>query len=117
MELHDTQMNSEAGFDSGDNSAARSSHAEVTLDPSSEQGSFELPIEQCPHCWSHSQPSSGSFAFVAIDPSRRSIQSDSLLASPGFVSPAVVPISIMPTEHGPPGLALPRHVLINVFRI
>ena len=117
MEMDGMQMETEAASDSQTDSTAQTSEAQLTSDSSSDQVALDLPIEQCPHCWSHSQPTSGSVTTVAVDPSKRLVETDSPPAALSFVSLSAVQIFIIPSEHGPPGTALSRHVLINVFRI
>lgn len=88
-----------------------------TLESSSEQPALDLPVEQCPHCWSHSQPTSESVIVAASDPAKSLIETYLPIATPDFGSLSPLTDLIDPLEHGPPGLTLPRHVLINVFRI
>jgi hypothetical protein len=115
MEMDDVQMETEMSSDSDIASTTQSS--DVELSSSNDQVALELPIEQCLHCWSHSQPTSGSVSLVATDSSKPSVVTDLPLADLSFALPSNPLISIIPTEHGPPGNSFPRHVLINVFRI
>lgn len=80
------------------------------------QAVLELPLEPCGHCWMHSQPSSVNGAVVAPGPLSQSIETDAPTVAVIAV-PLTFIIPITPVEHGPPGNTLPRHVLINVFRI
>jgi len=99
--------------------AEHSNHAlatRLTAPSSTNQAAFELPTDKCAHCWNHSQPTSGTAYTAALDSSQRSIDRDFPQANFNHTSVAS-PISIIPLEHGPPGISLPRHVLINVFRI
>ena len=76
------------------------------------------PTGRCPHCAMHSRSSSSPASFRRIETARRA----SDLNTPLLVAPFVVehessaPI-IASRAHGPPGDHLPRHVLINVYRI
>jgi hypothetical protein len=115
METDDMQMESETSLGSNNDSSAQTSGAE--LSSSSDQVALDLPAEQCPHCWSHSQPTSGSTSLVIADSSKQSIARDLPLADLSFDSPSTSLVSITPSGHGPPGNSSPRHVLINVFRI
>jgi hypothetical protein len=117
MEMDDMQMETEAAQDPSTDSNAQSSKAEEALESSNDQVAFDLPIEQCAHCWSHSQPTLGTVSVVAADPSKQLVETSSPRADSQFGLPSVSPVSISPTEHSPPGFTLPRHVLINVFRI
>jgi hypothetical protein len=117
MEMNDMEMEADASSYSKSDSTTQSSHVQPRFESSSNQVAFDLPIEQCPHCWSHSQPTSGSASTVAVDRSKQLVETDSPPADLVFASLSAFPILITPSEHGPPGIALPRHVLINVFRI
>jgi hypothetical protein len=89
----------------------------LTPESSGEQGAFDLPIEACTHCLTHSQTASGTATVITVDPSKRLIETNAPPAS--FEAPlsAAFSISITPLEHGPPDESLPRHVLVNIFRI
>jgi hypothetical protein len=117
MQMDDTNMESEAASETSDNSIPKSPPVQIATDSSSEQLAIDFPTEPCGHCWMHSQPSSGTAAIVAVDPSRRLVETNAPPANYLVVlrSPSAVPI--LPLEHGPPGTSFPRHVLINVFRI
>jgi hypothetical protein len=78
---------------------------------------LELPSEPCGHCWMHSQPSSGNGTVVAQGPLSQSVGADAPPGDAVSAVPLTFIIPITPVEHGPPGNSLPRHVLINVFRI
>jgi hypothetical protein len=111
------RMETEAAQDSSTDSTAQSSKAEVAPESSNDLVAFDLPLEQCAHCWSHSQPSLGNVSVIAVDPSKQLVDTSFPRADSQFGLSSVSPVSISPTEHSPPGFALPRHVLINVFRI
>jgi hypothetical protein len=115
MEMDDMRMETETSSDSNNDSSAQTYSAE--LSSSSDQVALDLPIEQCPHCWSHSQPTSGSASLVPTDSSKQSVVTNLPLANLSFASPSTSLNSITPSEHGPPGNSFPRHVLIGVFRI
>jgi len=125
MKMDDTEMapnmqaQAEAGSDLEAEAGAtgETSQVESTSDSSGNEVAFDLPIETCGHCWMHSQPTSGTAAVVAADPSKRLIEADAPLKNCAFALPAALPVPIKPSEHGPPGASFPRHVLINVFRI
>ena len=117
MEMGNLEKETETSSDFKADNSAQSSETKLKFESSSEQVALDLPIEQCAHCWSHSQPTSGTSFIAAVDPSRRLVETNSSPAELAVVSHSVSPISITPTEHGPPGVSLPRQVLINVFRI
>jgi hypothetical protein len=117
MEMDDMKMETETSSDSNSDASAQISQAQITSESPGDQVALDFPIEQCPHCWSHSQPTSGSMSVVAGDPAKRLIETDEAPAALNSDWFSAFPILITPSEHGPPGLALPRHVLINVFRI
>ena len=77
----------------------------------------DLPTQTCGHCWMHSQAASGSSTLGTVDPSMRLTEAKTaptnlVLALPSNLTPTIALL-----EHGPPGNAFPRHLLINVFRI
>ena len=76
-----------------------------------------VPTQTCGHCWMHSQAASGSSTLGTVDPSMRLTDANTaptnlVLASSSNLTPTIALL-----EHGPPGNAFPRHLLINVFRI
>lgn len=86
-------------------------------DAFSDEGALDLPIQACTHCVTHSQPASGTADVISVDPSKRLLENGAppvVLRAP---TAAAFSIAITPSEHGPPGQSLPRHVLINIFRI
>ncbi len=115
-DMGDMQM--EAAPASEPDADAEASPMELTSEVTVDKVAVDLPIETCPHCLSHSQPASGAVSSaLAVDPAKRLVDTDSPPADFAVASPSASPISITPSEHGPPGISLPRHVLINVFRI
>jgi hypothetical protein len=119
MEMDDMQMDETAGaaeVEYPDSAGPGDRSVEIGIEISA-QVSIELPAEPCGHCWMHSQPASGTATLVAVNPSK---QLSDTIAPPEKVAvdvPSAITASIAPLEHGPPGNVLPRHVLINVFRI
>jgi uncharacterized protein involved in copper resistance len=115
MEMDDMQMETEA--DSAPDTGAQNSHAQLPSESSSDEVALDLPIEQCACCVSHSQTTSGTVSFVAIDPSKQLVETNSPPANFAIgLTPAFAGL-ILPSEHSPPGPSTPRHVIINVFRI
>jgi len=126
MEMDDMQMgnvqmgNMQMENETPSASAAASLANELpvlTPESSGEQGAFDLPVEACTHCLTHSQPASGPATVIAVDPSMRLIETNAPAAGFEVALSSAFSISITPLEHGPPGESLPRYVLINVFRI
>jgi hypothetical protein len=119
MQMGDTQMdNTETenqAVEPKDSSIIEDSRTQVVTE--SEEFHADLPTEPCGHCWVHSQPASGTATLVAVDPTRQLVETNAPPAELAVVAPSPVSASITPVEHGPPGNLLPRHVLINVFRI
>jgi hypothetical protein len=97
-------------------SDSRSESQISTNAPNPAPAVLELPNEPCGNCWMHSQPSSGNGTVVAQGPLSQTVEADAPVAA-AIALPLACIISITPFEHGPPGHSLPRHVLINVFRI
>jgi hypothetical protein len=115
MEMDDMQMETEA--DSARDTSAQNSHVQLPSESSSDEVALDLPIEQCAHCLSHSQTTSGTVSVVAIDPSKRLVETSSLPANFAIGLTSAFADLIVPSEHSPPGPSTPRHVIINVFRI
>lgn len=115
MEMGDMQM--EAGANSAPDTSPQNSHVQLTLESSSDDIAVDLPIGACTHCVSHSQTTSGAVSVVAIDPSKRLVQTNSLPASFSIDLTRAFADLIVPSEHSPPSPSSPRHVIINVFRI
>jgi len=114
---HATDMETEDSFDSTSESSSQTPDAGLASESFRHQITLNLPNEECVHCWSHSQPTSGPAYITAIDFSQRLVDAYSIPAAL-ILSAAPAPlISITPSEHGPPGKMLPRYVLLNVFRI
>jgi hypothetical protein len=116
MQMGNMQMENETPSASAAASLAKDLPV-LTPESSSEQGAFDLPVEACTHCLTHSQPASGTATVVAVDPSKRLIETKPPPACFEAALSSAFSISITPLEHGPPGESLPRHVLINVFQI
>jgi hypothetical protein len=123
MEMSDMQMDGteiqggEADIETLNNSMADAPSIQVETEISTQPIVIDRPAETCGHCWMHSQPASGAATLLAVHPATRLIDTN---APPSECAVALVngfTVSISPQEHGPPGNALPRHVLINVFRI
>ncbi len=84
----------------------------------SEGLTLSQPTGTCPHCAMHSRSSSNPASFREIETAKRASDLNiPLLVEPiVFEHESACPI-IASRAHGPPGDQLPRHVLINIFRI
>jgi hypothetical protein len=111
MDMDDMQMESPS------DTSTQNSPVEPASESSSEQVALEMPIEQCAHCCTHSQTTSGIVSVVAIDPSKGLVEANSLPASFSIDLTRAFADLIVPSEHSPPSPSSPRHVIINVFRI
>ena len=111
MEMDDMQMESPS------DTSASNSLIESASESTSEQIAFDLPIEPCAHCVSHSQPASGTVSVVAIDPAKRLVESNSLPPNFAVDLTAAFADLVVPSEHSPPSPSSPRYVIISVFRI
>lgn len=83
-----------------------------------ESVAFSQPAGTCPHCAMHTQSNSNPASFRDIETGKRA----SDLNIPLLVEPIVFEhepevAKLVSRSHGPPGPDLPRHVLINIFRI
>lgn len=102
-----------------DSSEGKSVSAEPSTSGEAPDGvSLSQPVGACPHCAMHSRSSSNPASFREIETAKRTSELNiSLLVEPiVFEQESAAPI-ISSRAHGPPGDQLPRHVLINVFRI
>jgi hypothetical protein len=117
MQMDDTEMESEAASESTDNSIAEKPPMPVATESSTEQLILNFPTEPCGHCWMHSQPASGTATLVAVDPSKRLVETNAPPSDFVVALPSAFTVPIIPLEHGPPGNSFRRYVLISVFRI
>jgi hypothetical protein len=115
MQMDNNETESQA-VETNDSSIIEDSPIQVA-ESAAEQIRADLPTEPCGHCWMHSQPASGTATLVGVDPAKKLVDTNAPPAEVAVVVPSAVTASITPVEHGPPGNLLPRHVLINVFRI
>lgn len=116
MQMDETDIGRGTDAETADNVISEAGQIQLVTERSAEEA-FDLPAVPCGHCWMHSQPASGTATLVAIDPAKKLIDTNAPPAEVAVVTPSAVTDSIRPAEHGPPGNLLPRHVLINVFRI
>lgn len=117
MQMDQTEMQGEADAETLNNSIADAPPIQIETETPTQRIVIDRPAETCGHCWMHSQPASGAATLAAVDPSTRLIDTNAPPAECAVTLAHDFTVSITPKEHGPPGNLLPRHVLINVFRI
>jgi len=117
MTMDDAPMEAEAGADlkADADATAEASRIELSSELSNSEVAFDLPVEACTHCLSHSQ--SIPVPSAAVDPSKRLVEAKASPANFRVALTSGFAVPIMPSEHGPPGNSFPRHILIGVFRI
>ena len=86
--------------------------------PSPNAAALAQPLGSCSHCAVHSRTTPNTVTFRSAEAAKRSVD----LNIPQHVSrvPTVTasPLTVLPSRaHGPPGEIIPRHILINIFRI
>ena len=117
MSMGETELKSEDNVETSDNAIPEGRQIRVRTEATTEEAFIDFPPETCGHCWMHSQPPAGTTTLVAVDPSKQVIDTSAPRADSAVTLPCALTVSATPLEHGPPGNVLPRHVLINVFRI
>ena len=88
-----------------------------TSQDSTDHAVLESPGERCGHCLMYSAPASAGATLVALNPANRLLETEAPLVKLEVTLSPPLSISIIPSEHGPPGNLFPRHILISVFRI
>ena len=116
MNMPDMQM--ESMDNSQGDTDAPVAQTDGANDSNADADALDHPGEACPHCLMHSQTSSGTIIVQAINPEKRSVESEAPPATSAQVSlPAILVAKPSPNEHAPPGESSRWHVLISVFRI
>ena len=110
-------MNSDSTDSLIENSESSESVESITLMMPTGASVVNVPTQTCGHCWMHSQAASGSSTLDSADPLMRLTETKAAPTNLVLASPSDFTLTITPLEHGPPGNAFPRHLLINVFRI
>lgn len=75
------------------------------------------PVGACPHCSMHSRTSSNPASFREIETAKRASDLDIPLVEAIVFEQEPAVANLVTRAHGPPGSEIPRHVLINIFRI
>jgi hypothetical protein len=117
MKMDEMEMDEDPTPQSEITSFPENLYTQIAPESSFAEAALEFPGEPCGHCWMHSQPTSGTGTMAIISLSSRLIEGDAPFADSVIELPSAFSVPITPVEHGPPGNSLPRHVLINVFRI
>ena len=91
--------------------------ADAVDDSNADADTLDQLGEPCPHCLMHSQPASRAIIVQAINPEKRSVESEVPPATSLVSLPAVFLTKPSPNEHAPPGESSRLHLLISVFRI
>ena len=79
---------------------------------------FEQPIDLCPHCAIHSGAAPNIASLREKEVAKRSFNLSTPLHAPKVVPVSASAVSVPNSRaHGPPGNSMPRHILINSFRI
>ena len=116
MNMPDMQM--ESMDNSQGDPDAPVAQTDAANDSNTDADALDHPGEPCPHCLMHSQTPSGAIIVQAINPEKRSVESEAPPATSAQVSlPAILVAKPSPNEHAPPGESSRWHVLISVFRI
>jgi hypothetical protein len=72
----------------------------------------------CSHCSVHSSRTPTSASLRATEAAKRSIDLTIHLHLSRVAPPTITPLAVLTSRaHGPPGEAISRHILINIFRI
>ena len=84
----------------------------------SETPSLGQPNDQCSHCAVHSRTTPNTASLRETEAPKRSVDFDIPIDMSGAAPVAVSPMAVLTSRaHGPPGSAIPRHILISSFRI
>lgn len=86
--------------------------------PNPEAFALDQPIGPCSHCAVHSRTTPNAVSLRETEAAKRSVDLSIPLHSSRVAQVAVSPVAVLTSRaHGPPGEAIPRHILINIFRI
>ena len=97
-------------------------HMEMESEPASEPNLTGLALSQpndpCSHCAVHSRTNPTTISLREKEAPKRAVNLDILIDVSGAAPVAVSPMAVLTSRaHGPPGKAVPRHILISIFRI
>ena len=94
------------------------SQPEPASQPNSHAFALGQPIGPCSHCAVHSRTTPSTVSLRETEAAKRPVALNLPLGFSRFAPVIVSPIPVLTSRaHGPPGEAVLRHVLINIFRI
>jgi len=90
---------------------------ESAPNPAPDAFALSQPIDPCSHCALHSRTTSTA-ALRETEAAKRSVDLSIPLHFSRVAAVTTSPVAVLTSRaHGPPGEAIPRHLLINIFRI
>ncbi len=94
------------------------SQPEPASQPNPHAFALGQPIGPCSHCAVHSRTTPSTVSLRETEAAKRPVALNLPLNVSRFADVVVSPVAVLISRaHGPPGEAVPRHVLINIFRI
>ena len=91
---------------------------ETAANPDPDAVALGQPIGPCSHCAVHSRTNPNTASLRETEAPKRSVDQDTPLLFSGVSPVSVPPVSVLTSRaHGPPGELIPKHILINIFRI
>ena len=76
------------------------------------------PKGLCSHCAVHSRTNPNTASLRETEAAKRSVDLNITLHFSRVAPVTVSPVAVLTSRaHGPPGESIPRHILINIFRI
>lgn len=92
--------------------------SEPVANENAEAITVDQPVKACPHCAIHSGSSSNPGSLRETETAKRASDLNIPVTVEQVLSDRPPSSSLVTTRsHGPPGELIPRHLLINVFRI
>ena len=86
--------------------------------PDTDASALGRPTSPCPHCAVHSGTTPNSASLRETEAAKRSLDLNIPLQVPKVVPVTLATVAVLTSRaHGPPGDQIPRHILINIFRI
>lgn len=97
-------------------------HMEMEPEPASQPNpeafALDQPIGPCSHCAVHSRTTPNAVSLRATEAAKRVVDLIIPLQFSRVVRVSISPVAVLTSRaHGPPGDAIPKHILINIFRI
>ena len=98
------------------------SHNEMAPEPSSQPNpdaaALGRPLGSCLHCAVHSRTTPNTVTLRSAEAAKRSVDLNISQHVSRVATVTASPLTVLTSRaHGPPGEAIPRHILINIFRI